>query len=401
MPFRPDTFALTFLLAMLTAIGPLSTDMYLPSLPSIGAALGAETSSVQMTLSVFLGGYAVGQIFYGPWSDRKGRRPVLLVALALFVAGSWICAMASSIEGLIFGRFIQAVGGSGPIVLARSIVRDLYEGARAGQELSRMGSIMGLVPAVAPVLGGMLQRLFDWEANFWAASLFGVALIGLVYWAFEESCGEEKRAEQPPFKIRTFFHAFLPMLRNAAFWGYLGVVLGTYGGLFAFISGSSFILQGTYGLSELLFGISFGLCALSYVIGTMIGSRLVMRKGPQRVLQLGIAAMLLGGVLLMLGQSLSFGHASELVAPMMLYMVGVGLTLPQSMAQAIMPFPKGAGAASSLVGFAQMTFAAIVGIWVGHKIDLGPWPLVTTIAVCALLSLTAYLASRTARREAA
>src|SRR5215218_2376008 len=144
MPLKPDTLAMTVVLALLTALGPLSTDMYLPSLPAIRADLGATTAGTQLTLSAFLLGFAVGQFVYGPVSDRVGRRPVLLFRLALFTLASLICTLAPSIETLVAARFVQAIGASGPIVLGRAIVRDLYEGARAGRELSRMSTIMGL-----------------------------------------------------------------------------------------------------------------------------------------------------------------------------------------------------------------------------------------------------------------
>src|SRR5690349_5338040 len=154
---RPDTFALTALLALLTAFGPVSTDMYLPSLPDIGRVLSASPAEVQLTLSAYLIGFAIGQITYGPFSDRYGRRPVLLIALALFCAGSLVCAVSPRIDVLIAARTLQALGGAGAIVIARAIVRDLYAGARAGRELSLMGSIMAIAPIVAPLIGGVLQ----------------------------------------------------------------------------------------------------------------------------------------------------------------------------------------------------------------------------------------------------
>jgi DHA1 family bicyclomycin/chloramphenicol resistance-like MFS transporter len=162
MLLKPDTLAMTVVLALLTALGPLSTDMYLPSLPAIRADLGATTGGTQLTLSVFLLGFAVGQFAYGPVSDRIGRRPVLLFGLALFTLASLACTVAPSIETLVAARFVQAVGASGPIVLGRAMVRDLYGGARAGRELSRMGTIMGVVPAAAPTLGGLLEEAFGW-----------------------------------------------------------------------------------------------------------------------------------------------------------------------------------------------------------------------------------------------
>lgn len=391
MILRPETFALTFLLAMMTAIGPLSTDMYLPSLPAIGESLAVGTAQVQLTLSIFLAGYAVGQIFYGPISDHFGRRPALLGALALFILGSALCALSSSIDMLILGRFVQAIGGSGPIVLARSIVRDLYEGPRAGQELSRMGSIMGLVPAIAPAFGGILQVAFGWESSFWVSAFFGILLALAVATMLPETSPLKLEGRQGSFSARAFLSSFGPMLKSGQFLAYLTMVLGTYGGLFAFISGSSFVLQTLYGLDEILFGIAFGCCALSYVIGAMIASRLVIRFGTHFVLRLGVASMVAAGLIMMLAQGLAVGHAIELVAPMMLYMIGVGLTLPQSMAQAIMPFPKAAGAASSLVGFVQMSFGALVGIIVGHQVDSSAWPLALMIALCALISFLAFI----------
>jgi DHA1 family bicyclomycin/chloramphenicol resistance-like MFS transporter len=180
MPLKPDTLAMTVVLALLTALGPLSTDMYLPSLPAIRADLGATTAGTQLTLSAFLLGFAVGQFVYGPVSDRVGRRPVLLFGLALFTLASLICTLAPSIETLVAARFVQAIGASGPIVLGRAIVRDLYEGARAGRELSRMSTIMGVVPAAAPIFGGLLYQAFGWRSNFAACIAFGVALAAVI-----------------------------------------------------------------------------------------------------------------------------------------------------------------------------------------------------------------------------
>src|SRR5581483_5223588 len=163
---RPGTFALTLLLSFLTALGPLSMDMYLPSLPDIARLLHAPTLAVQLTISSYLFGFAVGQIFYGPISDRLGRKPVLLTAIVLYGIASVGCAFAPSIDSLIAMRFIQALGGAGAIVLARAVVRDIYSGARASRELSLMGAITAFAPIVAPMIGGLLQEAFGWRAIF-------------------------------------------------------------------------------------------------------------------------------------------------------------------------------------------------------------------------------------------
>src|SRR5579859_5973392 len=163
---RPGTFALTLLLSLLTGLGPLSMDMYLPSLPAIGEALHASTAQVQLTISSYLLGFAAGQILYGPISDRFGRRPVILVALVLYGIGSVFCAVTQSIETLTAVRFLQALGGAGAVVLARAVVRDIHSGVRAGRELSLMGSITAFAPIVAPMIGGVLQTAFGWRATF-------------------------------------------------------------------------------------------------------------------------------------------------------------------------------------------------------------------------------------------
>src|SRR5512139_324823 len=177
---RPGTFALTALLAAMTAIGPLTTDMYLPSLPDIAQKLGASTAQVQLTISSYLIGFAVGQIVYGPVSDRHGRKPVLIAAVALYCVATLVCALSTSIEMLVAGRFAQALGGAGGIVLARAIVRDLYSGARAGRELSLMGAVMALAPVFAPLLGGVLQTGFGWRSVFFTLVGCGLCFAAIV-----------------------------------------------------------------------------------------------------------------------------------------------------------------------------------------------------------------------------
>lgn len=192
---RPGTFALTALLAGLSAIGPLTTDMYLPSLPDIARQLSASTAQVQLTISAYLFGFAIGQIFYGPISDRRGRKPVLLAAVGLYCAASMACALSTSIEMLIVSRAFQALGGSGGIVLARAIVRDLYSGARAGRELSLIGSVMALAPVLAPIIGGVLQTGLGWRSVFFTLVAAGLSGVCIVWLLLPETLGE--RATEP------------------------------------------------------------------------------------------------------------------------------------------------------------------------------------------------------------
>ena len=184
---RPDTLALTALLALLTAIGPLSVDLYLPSLPAIGAALAASPAAVGLTISFYLIGFAAGQIAYGPLSDRHGRKPVMFAAMLIYCVATLVCALAPTIEALIAARALQAFGSSGAIVLSRAVVRDLYDGPRAGRELSLMAMIMGLAPLVAPVIGSLLQAAVGGRACFVFLVLAGIAAAAAVRWLRPET----------------------------------------------------------------------------------------------------------------------------------------------------------------------------------------------------------------------
>ncbi len=390
MRLAPGTAVFTVFLASLTAVGPLSTDMYLPSLPAIAAEFGADTGATQLTLSTHLIGFAGSQLFYGPLSDRFGRRPVLIGGFLLYIAGSVVSLFVMSIEQLILARLLQAVGGGASVVLARAIVRDLFEGAEAGQMLAKMAAIMGLVPALAPMLGGVVQDFYGWKANFIAMALFGVVLLGIVATSLGETLPPARRQSAAPIAILRNYRRLLADMR---FLKYLAVACVCFSGLFAFISGSSFVLQGRYGLSPVVYWLCFGAMAGGYVAGSLSGSRLVRRFGIDGTLRAGGFAAALGG-LLMLGGLMSSVSALAIVMPIVIYGFAVGLTMPQAMAGALTPFPEMAGTASSLLGFLQAMAGAIAGIYVGHGVDAGAMPMVGTIAAMGVASFVITNAGR-------
>lgn len=395
---KPDTLALTVVLALLTALGPLSTDMYLPSLPAIAAGLQASTAQAQLTLSAFLFGFAAGQFFYGPISDRVGRKPVLLFGLGLFAAASLVCALAPNIEVLIAARFLQALGASGPIVLGRAIVRDFYEGPRAGKELSRMGSIMGVVPAIAPVFGGLIAQFYEWRANFGVMLLCSLGLAATVWLRLPESIREKS---SNPISFASILKGFGLLLRHPGYRTYVSFSMLAYGGLFAFISGSSFVLQGVYGLSELAYAFSFAFMVMGYIGGTFLAQRLVGKQGLDGTIRVGVASLAAGGALMLALVASGVPSSLAITGPMAVYAMGVGLTMPQSMASALMPFPERAGAASSLLGICQMTFAAILGIALGQNLGASALPLPMAIAATGVTALLVFAATGKARRQAA
>jgi len=394
---RPDTFALTALLALVTALGPVSTDMYLPSMPDISRVLGATVAEVQLTLSSYLAGYALGQIAYGPFSDRYGRRPVLLFALALFCIANLACALASSIEALIAARTLQALGGSGAIVVTRAIVRDLYAGARAGRELSLMGAIMAIAPIVAPLVGGVLQTAFGWRANFIVTFGVGVIATILVWRSLPETLS--RRAPEP-LTFGGAVRVYAGLLQNRAYLAHLGIVAASFAGLFAWISGSPFVLQDIYGLSPFGFSLAFVVGSLGFMLGTLLATQLVMRAGLDRTLGWGSLALAAGGLALTASLALGATSVAALVLPIALYLFGLGLALPQAMAGALTPFPDRAGAASSLIGFVQQASAATLGAVVGHTLGQTAWPMAAAVAAMGCLALLVWSASRRVRAHA-
>jgi DHA1 family bicyclomycin/chloramphenicol resistance-like MFS transporter len=388
---RPGSFALTLLLAMLTGLGPLSVDMYLASLPEIGRLLHAPPAQVQLTISVYLIGLACAQVIFGPLSDRHGRRPVLLSALGAYVLASLACSLATSIEALIAARFLQALGGSGTMVLARATVRDMYEGVRVARELSRMAAIMAVAPLLAPLAGGVLQTLFGWRSNFVALLLFAATAWGMVWFLLPETL--RQRAPEP-FSLGSTLRSYRRFLAHRSFVVHLGIGICCMAGLFAWISAAAFVLQDIYGLSALAFGVAFAIAASGYLVGTSIAARFVMRWGSGRTMGFGAAAMAGGGLAMVLAVALGASVAVALIVTAGLYMIGMGMALPQSQAGALLPFPDRAGTAASLFGLCTQTSSAMVGAILGHALGDSAWPLAVAMALAGSLGLLLWWLSR-------
>ncbi len=393
---RPDTFALTLLLSLLTALGPLSMDMYLPSLPAIADALHAPIAQVQLTISSYLFGFAVGQIVYGPISDRFGRKPVMLAALVLYGVATVLCATTQSIEMLTAVRFVQALGGAGSIVLARAVVRDLYSGVRAGRELSLMGSITAFAPIVAPAIGGVLQTAFGWRASFILLVIFA-AVSGSVA---ARLLPETLRQRTPgPFSLGSMAVLYRSVLMHRGFLANLGILTTTFVGLMAWVSAASVVMQGVYGLSPLVFGATYAVGAAGYMLGTSIAARIVMRLGLDRTIGIGTVALAAGGLAMVAVVALGLTNAVWLVATMTIYLAGLGLAMPQTMAGALTPFPDRAGTASSLMGFTQQSCAAIAAAAIGNYLGQSAWPVAGVVATMGCLAFVIWALTRGVRTE--
>jgi DHA1 family bicyclomycin/chloramphenicol resistance-like MFS transporter len=305
-----------------------------------------------------------------------------------------LCAAAPSIAVLIGARAVQAFGAAGAIVLARAVVRDLYEGARAGRELSLMAMIMGLAPIVAPLIGSLLQAVFGWRACFVFIFLAGTVAAAAVRWLLPETLRPRAHTQ-----ASGLWSSLRVVARHRGVLAYLAIIAGGYGGLFAFISGSPFVLQIVHELTPFGFGLSFAAASVGYVIGTSLAAKLVTRLGLDRTIGWGALALALGGLAMVLATALAPDAVGGIVAPMMLYLFGLGLAMPQALAGALQPFPDRAGAASSLIGCAQQSIAAATGALVGQSLGASAWPLVWGIAIPGCVTFAVWAATRQVRAE--
>jgi DHA1 family bicyclomycin/chloramphenicol resistance-like MFS transporter len=381
------TFRLIVLLTLLVTVGPLSTDMYLPSLPGIAADLGASEATVQLTIGVFIGGFALMMLIIGPLADRFGRRPVIGAGLTLFVAASIGCALAPDIEVLLAGRLVQAMGASVGPVLGRAIIRDLYPPREAGRVLGLVSSVMAFAPIIAPFIGGVLETSLGWRANFWLLTGFGLAVLVWLWRDLPETLRQPLAGGLAPLSLLT---GYASLLGSRAYLGFMLAVALTFGALFSWISNASFIVIGHFGLAPERFGVAFALVILGYVFGALAGSRLGPRLGAAGATGIGVALCALAGLGLAVATLTDQGGLAAIVALTHLTFFGVGIVLPQATAGALGPFPDRAASAAALLGFVQMTAGLTVNALSAAAFDGTPVPFGLINAGSALLALAAW-----------
>lgn len=379
-----------FTLIGLVAMLAVSTDLYLPAIPQLIESLNTNNSQGQLTLSIFLMGFAAGQLFYGSVSDRYGRKPMLYVGLIIYLAGTLGCIFAPDIDTLISARFIQGFGGASGPVLARAIVADSYNRVEAASIMASIAGAMALVPAIAPVFGSWLLYFFEWRAHFVLLLILGLlAFAGVI--RLQESL---KALSSKPLKLSSIISQFPVCLRNSSFAGFTLCGGATYAAMFCYISTSSFLIIGLLGLAPEYFGYTFMVVVFGYIAGAMTSSRLVGHWGVIRVLALGQLVGLLAGALLL---TLAIFEVNRLIpmllAFFMVFMAG-GLSLSVSQMGAIAELPEAAGKASSVFGFLQIAFASLLGYLVGLFYNNTLMPTAVGVVLAALMSAAGYMIVR-------
>ena len=342
----------TILLAAAVALGPMATDMYLPALPQIGSDFGAGTDQVQLTLSLYVVGFAIAQLICGPLADRFGRKPVMIGGMVLFAVASIGCALASSIESLQMFRFLQALGGSAGPVLGRAIVRDVYQPRDAAKILAMLGGMMALAPAIAPTFGGLIVAHMDWHWIFTVMAGYALIMIAIIAIGIPEPLSQNNRQ---PFRLGSLLRNYRKVSADMTFVGYTLTSAAIYGGIFAFLSGSAFVLIDVLGVAPEHFGLDTAVTAGGYLLGNMTSIRLTNQLHPDQVLLYGLVTTVAAGMAMALLAWNQIYSPWAVILPQTLFMVGTGMVLPQTMAGALANHPTMAGSASALLGFIQMS----------------------------------------------
>ncbi|SBT44102.1 multidrug effflux MFS transporter [Micromonospora auratinigra] len=392
---RAGGVTLLVLLGTLTAIGPLSLDMYLPAFPAMTRELGADQAQIQLSLTTCLVGLALGQLVTGPLSDRWGRRRPVLVGVVGYALLALVCAVAPNAPALAAARFAQGLAGGMGVVVARAVVRDLYSGRAAAKYFSRLTLVFGVAPVAAPSVGSLVLKVGSWRAVFLTLAVIGALLAVAVALRLPETLPVERRSTGG---LAATARTMRSLLADRVYLGYALTQGFAFAGLFAYISGSSFVFQDVFGVSATAFSLIFGLNALALVAMGQANARLLDRAGPRRLLvtTLLVSAVAAAGVL-----SGALAGSVALVAVTLFVFVGsLGMVMPNSTALALDAHARHAGTAAALMGGVQSVVGALAAPLVGLGGAGSAVPMAVVLAGAAALSLTAVLTLTRPRRPA-
>jgi DHA1 family bicyclomycin/chloramphenicol resistance-like MFS transporter len=373
-------------LSLLMGFASISTDLYLPAMPAMSRALHADHGTIELTISGYLVGFSVGQLFWGPVGDRYGRRGPIAVGLVLFIIGSAGCALSSSAWMMVGWRIVQALGACSGVVLARAMVRDLYDGARAAQMLSTLMSVMAIAPLLGPIVGGQIVALANWQAIFWALVGVGVLTLAALY-SIPETLPVERQQ-----KLGRAMANYLPLLLQRRFIGYAATGAFFYGAMYAYIAGTPFAYIDYHHVAPQLYGTLFGVGIVAIMVTNIFNAQLVARLGGLRLLRAGtIGAAVAAGVLAINART-GWGGLAGLAVPLFVFVGMTGFVVANSIVGAMAGYSERAGAASALVGALQYGTGIAGSALVGAFADGTPWTMGWVIAVFAISSvLSAWL----------
>ena len=388
---------LVILLTAMTAIGGLATNIYVPTLPDLARDLDTTRAMAQNTLSSYFAGVAIAQLFYGPMSDKYGRRPILLGGMILFVAASVLCALSPSIEALIWARFAQAAGACVGQVIVRAVVRDLFD---RDETASMMASIMlaiAIAPAAAPVLGALIHTYVNWQMNFLVIAVFGLVVLLLSRRYLPETLKPEHRITGSS----SLMAGYGRLLKSPVYMGYTFCSMFIFALLFSFQSTVPFIIIDELGFSELEFSLIGMIPVFGFVIGSFSAGRFTPRFGIDPMIRIGLGISVLGGILMVSLALLLPLSAMVIMAPMAVIVLGMGMVFPNASAAAVSVHPEIAGTASALMGFTQMAGGGLAVTIVASVTKASHVPLTYSLLAFALAAaLSPVVGQLLGRRQA-
>ena len=382
-PLLSPTLA-AFVLAMLLGLQPLTTDLYLPALPMLAADLAAPMSRVQLTMSALILAFGLAQLVWGPVADRVGRKPVLLVALAFYALASLGAAASDSIAWVVAWRVVQGACMGAAVMCGRAMVRDLYEPHQGALVMSHALSGLGLVAIVSPLLGGALAQAFGWRATMAVLALLSAAMWAFIAWRLPETARQLNPAATQMKPLWTQARA---ILSHRGFQAWAALVACTYGTLFMFLAGATFVFIHHFALTPWLAGLAMASNSLVYISGTMLCRRWLPRHGLAGSAVRASVFSATGGLLMALAAATQAPTIWAYLVPQWIFVLGHGVHQPCGQAGAVAAFPRAAGLASALAGCLLALLAFAIGLWLGHSMDGTPAPLQAAQAVGAALTV--------------
>jgi len=381
------TYFLIPFLALLSALTPLAVDMYLPAMPSIAGDFSVSIEIIQTTLSTYLLGFAIGQLFYGPLADSYGRKPVLICGLITYLVASLAIVYADSIEQFKWLRLLQAIGGGAASVVVSSLLRDLFSGSLFSKMMSYVVLSMTLAPLVAPLIGAQLLVWFSWHSIFAALAILTCLCLLISYAGIKETLPKERRVT---FNLAQVFSNYWLILRNRKVLGLMLCGAFNVSGMFAFLTASPFVYIDYFGIDAQYYGYLFACNILGMMVVTWLNAKIVMRFGYQQILRAGIIITAVVSVLFwLLNANLMFGLAG-LVVSTVAYISLISLIGSNVMTGVLAEFPHISGTASALAATVRFGFGAISGLVVSILHDGTPLPMVMVISGCGILSFLSY-----------
>ncbi|WP_336269642.1 multidrug effflux MFS transporter [Vreelandella arctica] len=379
MHLNPRRVAL--LVAANTALAPFAIDAYLPAMGIIAESIGASIHRTELSISVFLFGFALGQLCFGPLSDRMGRKPVLLGGLVVFMLASLAITTVDSLSSLLAWRFVQALGGGACVVNSAAIVRDCFSGREAAKVMSTMAMIMMLAPLVAPAVGSLLLHVAGW----WLIFVFLAVYAGFLLWLLGTRLPETRDMSLPAASPRQVIRNYASVLKHREGMGYICAVAASFAGLFAFVTASPFLYLDYFGLSPGTYPLVFGVNVLVIALSNRVNIHLLRKRTPQQNLRLGLLIQLVAALGLVLATALNIASLMVVVPLIMLFTGMIGLITPNAISALLDHFGHISATATALLGGIQFTCGALAGVMVGLFEVEHLWPMVLTMLGAALL----------------